>query len=63
MPSRILFLCVKKVDKTSILFEIQNGTLASLDSVDFGDSRGGVALLEKGLRVHIAGLLLPGRTW
>ena len=40
----------------------KNGNVAFLDSVDFGDSGRGVALLEEALRVHVAGLLPPGRT-
>ena len=36
---------------------------SSLDGVDFGGSRGGVALLEEALRVHVAGMLpTAGRT-
>ena len=48
--------------KNKICPKIQNGTVAFLDSVDFGDSGRGVALLEEALRVHVAGLLPPGRS-
>ena len=33
----------------------------SLDGVDFGGSRGGVALLEEGLRVYVTRLLPSAR--